>query len=416
MNNLQIISNSKFKGIYISFNYLLDINKEQISEFALLTSILSKSSKKFKNQLEIEKHLLKLYGSSFDVNVQKLGDIYNIEFSMELVNKKFLPNNKDIFKECLEFLNEIVYHPVFENSDMDGKIFDIEKNNLLNIIRSRYDDKIHYAILNMEHMMSRNSLFGSYIYGDEEILSNIKVEHIPKIYSEFLAKSKLKILISGNLDGYDKIDEEIENVFGKNIENLKEKIEVNKCNIDDKYEEKIDKKDVNQSVIVYGLKIKDSRIEDYYKIMLYNSILGAIPSSKLFQKVREKNSLAYTVRSKYYRFKNFILIYAGIDKNNYELAKKVINEQIEEMKSNISIEEFNSAKESLLSDVKEWEDSKISIEKMQLSNILYLNSDNESLNQMYKNIEKVTLDDVFEVANKICISKIYFLQGGISNA
>ena len=126
--------------------------------------------------------------------------------------------------------------------------------------------------------------------------------------------------------------------------------------------------------------------------------------------------MAYTVRSKYYRFKNFILIYAGIDKNNYELAKKVINEQIEEMKSNISIEEFNSAKESLLSDVKEWEDSKISIEKMQLSNILYLNSDNESLNQMYKNIEKVTLDDVFEVANKICISKIYFLQGGISNA
>ena len=91
MENLHLINNNKFKGIYLSLNYTLDISKADISKFAVLTSILSKSSKKYKNQTEIEKHIFKLYGSTFDSSVHKLGDLYNIEFNHMYVNidKKF---------------------------------------------------------------------------------------------------------------------------------------------------------------------------------------------------------------------------------------------------------------------------------------------------------------------------------------
>jgi predicted Zn-dependent peptidase len=145
--------------------------------------------------------------------------------------------------------------------------------------------------------------------------------------------------------------------------------------------------------------------------MLYNAILGVSPSSKLFKNFREKSSLAYTVRSKYYRFKNYIIIYAGIDKNKYEVSKKVIEKELENMKNDITNEEFESAKECILSDLNQWDDSKIALTKIKLANILSFKNGFETLDTMYENLNNVTLDDVKNIASKVYISKIYLMGG-----
>ena len=116
MNNIKLINDNKFKSIFLSFNYTLDIEKEDVSKFAILSSILSKCSNKFKNQTEIQKYLFELNGSSFDTNINKYGDLLNIEFSMELINKKYLKRD-DILNLCLEFLEEIIYNPIFKNNE-----------------------------------------------------------------------------------------------------------------------------------------------------------------------------------------------------------------------------------------------------------------------------------------------------------
>ena len=41
-------------------------------------------------------YLYKLYGAIFDVNVQKIGDLYSVEFRIEFVNKKYLPKIKKV--------------------------------------------------------------------------------------------------------------------------------------------------------------------------------------------------------------------------------------------------------------------------------------------------------------------------------
>jgi len=415
MENLHLVNNNKFKGIYLSFNYTLDIQKKDISKFSVLTSILSKSSKKYNNQTEIEKHLFKLYGSGFDTSVQKLGDLYNIEFSMEFINKKYL-ENKDMLVPCLEFLNEIIYNPIFKDSNLDNSLFEREKESIMYKVKSRKDDKIQYAISQTENLMSSDTLFGGYLYGDEEKLDKLTTDDIFNAYSTLINKACVNIVISGNLDGYDNIENEIKNVFGNNInENNKYvDLEVNKGFLNNNYEEKIEKQDINQAILTFGLRVKDVTVNDFYKLMLYNSILGGTASSKLFQNFREKESLAYTVRSRYYRFKNIILIFAGIDKENYEKAKVVIKRELDAMLNNITEEEFNSAKESLLSDINQWNDSKITISKMVFSNILSLKNTRETVDEMYKKVSEITLEDVNEIAKRVYIDKVYLL-GGNSN-
>lgn len=417
MNNIYKINSEKFKSIYFSINFTMPVNKRQISENALLSAVLGKSNKKFKTQKEIQMYLYSLYGANFDIGIEKFGDLYNIEFRGECINKKYLPNNTDVVNEVLEFLYDAIYNPNVLNGAFDEEVVEREKDFILNKIREVKDDKLRYGIRKMEELMCKDEPFSTYVYGDEDDIYKITSSDLYKRYNEVISNSCITFIISGNLLGYEDIEEKVNNIFNNKLVsklNYKELIYNQKLNhIQEVVEES---QQTTQSVLSYGLRINNSNSNDFYKLSVYNALLGGTPSSKLFQNFREKESLAYTVRSRYYRFKDIIIIYAGIQKENYEKAKLVLENEINKIKDGeISDEEFEASKKSIISDLKEWNDSKIALSKMFISNLFSLKNDSLTLEQMVDKFEKVTKQDIIDIASKITIEKIYFL-GGENNA
>lgn len=417
MNNIYKINSEKFKSIYFSINFTMPVNKRQISENALLSAVLGKSNKKFKTQKEIQMYLYSLYGANFDIGIEKFGDLYNIEFRGECINKKYLPNNTDVVNEVLEFLYDAIYNPNVFNGAFDEEVVEREKDFILNKIREVKDDKLRYGIRKMEELMCKDEPFSTYVYGDEDDIYKITSSDLYKRYNEVISNSCITFIISGNLLGYEDIEEKVNNIFNNKLVsklNYKELIYNQKLNhIQEVVEES---QQTTQSVLSYGLRINNPNSNDFYKLSVYNALLGGTPSSKLFQNFREKESLAYTVRSRYYRFKDIIIIYAGIQKENYEKAKLVLENEINKIKDGeISDEEFEASKKSIISDLKEWNDSKIALSKMFISNLFSLKNDSLTLEQMVDKFEKVTKQDIIDIASKITIEKIYFL-GGENNA
>lgn len=417
MNNIYKINSEKFKSIYFSVNFTMPVNKRQISENALLSAVLGKSNKKFKTQKEIQMYLYSLYGANFDIGIEKFGDLYNIEFRGECINKKYLPNNTDVVNEVLEFLYDAIYNPNVLNGAFDEEVVEREKDFILNKIREVKDDKLRYGIRKMEELMCKDEPFSTYVYGDEEDIYKITSSDLYKRYNEVISNSCITFIISGNLLGYEDIEEKVNNIFNNKLVsklNYKDLIYNQKLNHNQEVVE--ESQQTTQSVLSYGLRINNSNSDDFYKLSVYNALLGGTPSSKLFQNFREKESLAYTVRSRYYRFKDIIIIYAGIQKENYEKAKLVLENEINKIKNGeISDEEFEASKKSIISDLKEWNDSKIALSKMFISNLFSLKNDSLTLEQMVDKFEKVTKQDIIDIASKITIEKIYFL-GGENNA
>lgn len=417
MNNIYKINSEKFKSIYFSINFTMPVNKRQISENALLSAVLGKSNKKFKTQKEIQMYLYSLYGANFDIGIERFGDLYNIEFRGECINKKYLPNNTDVVNEVLEFLYDAIYNPNVLNGAFDEEVVEREKDFILNKIREVKDDKLRYGIRKMEELMCKDEPFSTYVYGDEEDIYKITSSDLYKRYNEVISNSCITFIISGNLLGYEDIEEKVNNIFNNKLVsklNYKDLIYNQKLNHNQEVVE--ESQQTTQSVLSYGLRINNSNSNDFYKLSVYNALLGGTPSSKLFQNFREKESLAYTVRSRYYRFKDIIIIYAGIQKENYEKAKLVLENEINKIKDGeISDEEFEASKKSIISDLKEWNDSKIALSKMFISNLFSLKNDSLTLEQMVDKFEKVTKQDIIDIAGKITIEKIYFL-GGENNA
>lgn len=409
------INNDKFKSIYISYNFTMEVKENSVfSNNAVLGALMAKSSRKYQTQKEIEKYLNSLYGANYDVNVEKYGDLYNLEFRIEYINKKFLPGNEDLLENILNFLKEMIYNP----ADWTDENIKREKEFILERINERKDEKLKYGVQRAEELLCKDEPFGVFLYGDQDNVQNVDKDVLKKAYGELL-KSCVTVIISGNLEGYDNIEETFNEVF-KNIEfsskEVTDLIYNTKRESDNKNEEVKEYQDTTQSVLSLGLRIKDCTIDDFYALNLYNAILGTTPSSKLFQNVREKESLAYTVRSRYYRFKDIIVIFAGINKENYQKAVDVIKEQIEAIKKGeISKEEFESAKDSLMADLLEWKDSKIAMAKMKFANIIAFKDADITVEEMRERMSKVTLEDVIRVANLVSVEKIFVL-GGVENA
>ncbi len=412
--NIYKVNNNKFKSIYISYNFTQEVNDTKIfSSYAVLASLMAKSSKSYPTQKEIEKYLNSLYGANFDVNIEKLGDLYNLEFRIEFVNKKFIPSKEELLEKILLFLKEMIYNPAQWTQDVLKR----EKDFILQRINERKDEKLKYGIQRAEELLCKDEPFGTYLYGEEDVVKNLSLKDIKDAYSTLINDS-ITVIVSGNLDGYDSIDSEIEKIFKQYDKNFNTNIENLKYNIkrqeNYKYEEVKEIQDTTQSVLSLGLRIKECTPKDFYVLNVYNAILGTTPTSKLFQNVREKESLAYTVRSRYYRFKDIIVIYAGINKENYKKALDVIKIQLEDMKNgNITDIEFKSARDSLLADLIEWKDSKVAMAKMKLSNLIAFKDADISIDQMREEIKNVKIEDVINISKKIEVEKVFLLGGEI---
>lgn len=103
-------------------------------------------------------------------------------------------------------------------------------------------------------------------------------------------------------------------------------------------------KDIEQTHIVLGFKGTSYQNKDYYKYSVLSTIFGGGMSSRLFQEIREKRGLVYTISSFHQAMKNdgVFGIYAGTTpKELHELLpvvaeeiKKIVNEPVLEKELN----------------------------------------------------------------------------------
>lgn len=410
--NLNLIKTDKFKTNLLSVFLTVPLNENTITKNALIPAILRRGSNNLKTQEEISKTLEEMYGASFDCGVDKIGDNQVLKFYLETINNSYTEEGENILKEAINILLDLVFNPLVNNEKFDETYVENEKNNIKQIIEGRKDSKATYALERCIEEMYKNLPYALYKYGRLEDLENINAENLYEQYKSMVNECKIDIFVSGD------ITEEIKNeiIENENIAKLEDRnpnyIESNNENRikQEKQEETVSESmDVTQGKLILGLDLLKEQEDDKYTALIYNAILGGTPNSKMFQNVREKNSLAYTASSSYIRQKGNIFVKCGIEIDNYEKALKIIKEQIEDMKKGeFTEEDIKQAKVNIVSTIK-------FIPEEQDTELLYYFSQELSGYQMnseeYINkVNSITKEQIVELANRMQINTIYFLK------
>lgn len=402
------IETNKFKTNLLAIFLTLPLTRETVTKNALIAAVLRRGTLNMHTQEEISKNLEEMYGAGFDCGIEKNGDNQTIKFYLESINDEFLPQKEELLKRSFNILFDIVFNPLVENGKFKEEYVEGEKENLKQIIEGKIDNKGGYAMERCIEEMYKNKAYGLYKYGYIEDLDKINSEELYNYYKEAIKTCKIDIFASGELpEDVEKMVQENENINRlqeretKIIQEEKEK----------KAEEKLieESMDVTQGKLVIGLDVNSDIKDVSYITMCYNTILGGGANSKMFQNVREKASLAYTVGSNYLKRKQNILIRAGIEIENYQKALEIIKKQLEDMENGeFTEEDLQNAKNLIIATIEnipEEQDTEISY---------YFGQELTNTNitaEEYKNkIESVTKDQIIEVAKTIKMNTIYFLR------
>ena len=418
---VHLIKNDNFKTDFTVVFLTIPLEKENITKNALIPAILRSGSHKYETYQKISEELEMLYGASFDCGIDKTGDNLVLKFYIESINDNYLPQINNNLEKVLEILLDIIFDPKVTNDEFEAEYIEIEKRNLEMIIKAQKDDKDQYAYDRCINIMYNNSGYGLSKYGNLEDLQAINSHNLYEQYKRLIDNAKIDIIISGDYEE-EKILNYVEtNELIKKLNPRKEKININKYSTEikdkkDKANEINEELDIVQGKLVIGLDILPNELGDFRFIsILYNAIFGNGVSSKLFQIVREKESLAYTAKSEYIAQKNNIFIRCGIECQNYEKATELIKKLLEDMKNGeFSEEDITKAKDYILAGVD-------AINEEQDSQILFLFGQELTkmpltIEEHKNNIQKVTKEQIVEFANKIQLNTIYFLKNGGNNA
>lgn len=408
--SLHTIETSKFKTNLLAVMLTTNLIKENATKNALISLILRRGTANITTQEEISKKLENMYGANFDCGIDKIGDNQIIKFYLESLNDEYIPENETNLKESINILLDIVCNPLTEKNKFKEEYFQAEKEKLKQIIEAKKDNKGMYAFNRCIEEMYKDKPYAIYKFGDIEELEKITNEELYNYYKNLIQNCKIDIYISGKI-GED-VKTEIKN--NKNIIKLNSreaKYTINSVETPTEIKERTvqESADITQGKLVIGMNIEQKSENSKNIALIYNAILGGTATSKLFQNVREKASLAYTAGSNYIRQKANIFIRCGIEINNYDKALEIIKKQIEDMKKGkFSEEELENTKNYIISTIEEIKDEQDTQIAYYFSHELV--KTDSSIEKYINNVKNVTKEQIVEIANTVKINTIYFLK------
>ncbi|MBE7011615.1 MAG: insulinase family protein [Ruminococcaceae bacterium] len=405
--NIRLVPARQFKTNRITVFFNVPLKREYVTKISLLRQVMKRGSKNYPTLTSLATELEEMYGASLSGGIRKKGDGELFYFTVEYIADRFVGEN--LTKKATALLNEVVFNPFVENGGFSEEYLNQEKNNLKNYIEGIINDKREYAQLRCVSEMFDGEPYGIFEYGYVEDFDDVTPQNLYEFYKDIINEASVEIFVSGTFDEDDVINEirngfEIPQRNGKETETTiaKPRAEIKRIT---------ERMDITQSKLCIGLSCDvNYESEDYYALVLYNTVFGGSPFSKLFNNVREKLSLAYFVFSRVDKMKGFMLISSGIENDKYDEAYNEIMVQMSKMQAgDITEGEIVAAKKALANSFNSMRDSLAGMEDFYMSQIIC--KTNDTLDGIIDKINGVTKDEIVEVGKKIKLNTIYFLTG-----
>lgn len=407
---LHLISSKKFKDITISVRFKGRFTRETVTSRSVLGFLMITGTMKHPTQKDLSRTLEDLYGANLSANISSAGKGHIITFKNTCVNQEFLPINENLLIKQVDLLNELLNHPYIVDGHFDEEMTELKKQEITYRIMADMDDKMGYAFDRMVDYMGRGSVLGLRSTGYIEDMENINAYTLVETYKDMIQNDDKHVYVVGD------IDESIVSIFKEKLQFPEVKHEPypsaymyqnNRKHLLDI----IEKQDIVQSKLVMGYKANCCALSDNTASMsVFSNLLGGYSQSRLFQVVREKNSLCYFIHSSYDPMNGIMTIAAGIDMNNYDKTKELIGKQIKDLQEgHITDEELSMVKTMLINALSKVDDDPNAIISFNWRRDIINSQD--TIEDKQNAIRNVTKEDVIKCAQSIELDTIYFLTG-----
>ncbi len=297
---------------------------------------------------------------------------------------------------AVDVLTDLVDHPLFERKEIEK-----EKQVVLEELKNIEDDPDDLINDYFDESIYQNHPLGYPVIGKAGNIRSFTQEQLFSYLHEHYSNSRIVIAAAGNLR-HDHVVELVNLKMNRKRPAArrmarkpgpKSHLPIRKT-----YEKPISQAHICLGTIGYGVKSRQR-----YPLLLLNTLLGEGMSSRLFQQLRERHGLAYSV----YSFTNTMSdagnfgIYVGTDASHVEQSIALIGKELDKLKAiPVGKAELQRTKSQLKGTMM------LSLESMS-SRMMRLGSgemyygENIPLDEVIRKIDAVTPEEIGETAEKL---------------
>ena len=267
--------------------------------------------------------------------VEMIGGHVNAYTSREITAYHMKVLKEDI-KTSVDIISDIM-----QFSSFDPKELDRERGVILQEIGMYLDTPDDLVFDKWQETAYPNQPMGRSILGTADIIKNIKREEVNGFMNDFYNPEKMVFSVSGNFN-----EEEVINLVEDKFNHLpkgKNNFAENSKYVGGDYRQN---KDLEQVNLVLGFDGVDYFSDLYYSTSVYSAVLGSGMSSRLFQEIREKRGLVYSISSfsSSYTDTGSFGIYAGTGSKEIKELIPVLCDQLNIDANTFAPEELQRAK------------------------------------------------------------------------
>jgi len=407
--NVHTIKTDKFKTSHVEVIFRDIANKDEMGAYSFLADMLSQSSKTYPRKKDLITRFEELYKIIVYATTLRVGNVLDFHVSLDFINPDYI-NDKNYVEEVIKTLFDIIENPNVTNDEFDLKTFNIVKERLKREINSLKENPMKQSIKEAFKAMSADTPTSYELLGNLESLEKITPSSLYKTYKNLRKNFKVDIFLIGNLEMDDTVS-------------LIKKYFKNRYIIENKLDLMVDNKEIKRLVVksmasdnvqanlvmIFNLK-KLTEIEKNITFNVFNYLYGSGGlTSKLYQSIREKNSLCYAISSMYLKYDKLLLVHISLEQANVKKATSLVKKELKNMQvGNFTEEELKDAINNMIVSLDMAQDNNVSI----INNYVFHVFDNlpmpEERVEMFKNIKK---EDVINVAKKVKLNTVFTLEG-----
>ena len=191
------LRSDKFKTACMSVNLLTQLQRETASMTALIPQVLRRGTSRYSDMEQLSRRMDELYGTAIEPTIRRIGEIHCPGFFASFPEGEYLPGGEKLLNEVAVLMAEMLLSPITRGGLLLPDYVESEKEKLLELIRSRVNEKRSYALNRCIEEMCCFEDFAVNRFGSEDEAENIQYKKLTKHYRHLLQSCPVELFYCG---------------------------------------------------------------------------------------------------------------------------------------------------------------------------------------------------------------------------
>lgn len=269
-------------------------------------------------------------------DIENVGGEINAATSVETTSyyARVLRNDLPL---AIDILADILTSSKFDEDELER-----EKNVIMQEIGAAYDTPDDIVFDRFSETSYLNQQIGRSILGTQETVQSFTPDDLRTYINEQYSADRMVVVAAGAVD-HASFVREVESRLGDFRATTQAAAPVKASYVGGDYREE---RDLMDAQVLIGFEGRAYHVRDFYASQLLATVLGGGMSSRLFQQVREKRGLCYSVYAFHWGFSDTGLfgIHAATGRENLEELVPVVLNELYQASTDINIQEVDRAR------------------------------------------------------------------------